>query len=117
MKASYLDYHNIDRLCIYFDEKYLGLNRISELRSRQLVYMHRTVYFHYRVVYAVAMDNSNQRHVIYESTEKLAGFAIMHSQSSSTYADCCFMQVYFLFTYTYIYIYILQPRIIRLTQD
>ena len=56
--------------------------------------MYRIHYFHYRAVYAVNMDSPSQHHVVYESRDRLEGFAIMRSQSSSTYTDCCITIVY-----------------------
>ena len=58
------------------------------------MYSCRTVYFHYREIHAVDMNNSSKHHVVYESRDRLNGFAIMRSQSGSTYVDCCIMLVY-----------------------
>ena len=42
----------------------------------------------------VDMNNPSQHHVVYESRDRLEGFAIMRSQSASAYVDCCIVLVY-----------------------
>ena len=68
-----------------------GLTWIADLRAWLLIYMCRKHYFHYSGIHAVDMNNSSHKHVVFESPDRLASFAITRSQSSGTYADCSTM--------------------------